>query len=237
MSPGTVDQSQRTAARVAGVTFLLSIAIVIFANYGINFRLIVPGNAVDTARNITAHQTLFRFGIACSLMYVVVIVVLLASLHVVLQPVNRHLAVVATCFRLVFALMWGVTALSTLAALRLLGNAAYLPVFGAGQLQALARLHLTSSYDAYYVGLPFWGLASTVCAYLWFRSRLIPRPLAAFGIASSAWCVLCAFAFIVSPAFAETVNAYWFDVPMLLIEMSLGVWLVVRGLSPTMVVR
>jgi uncharacterized protein DUF4386 len=223
------DEAQSKAARVAGFTFLFGIAIVVLANYGINFRLIVPGNAVDTARNIVAHETLFRINIACNLIYVMNVVVQLAALYVILKPVNRSLALVAAFCRLVFALMWGFTALDSLGALRLLGTAAYLPVFQADQLQALARLHLSASFDAYYVGLPFWGLASTVCSYLWIKSRYIPRPLAAFGLVSSAWAVLCAFAFIVFPQSAAIVNAYWFDVPMTVFEMLLGFWLLIKA--------
>lgn len=104
-------------------------------------------------------------------------------------------------------------------------------IFEADQLQTLARLHI--SIDAYYVGLPFWGLASTVCSYLWFKSRYIPRALAAFGVISSAWCVICAFAFIVSPHFETTVNAYWFDMPMVIFEMAVGFWLLLKGLRPS----
>jgi hypothetical protein len=207
--------------------------IVILANYGIAFKLIVPGNAVDTARNILTHQTLFRLNVACNLIYVVDVVVLLAALYVILKPVSRVLALVATFSRLVFALMWGITALNSLSALRLLGDAAYLSVFHTDQLQALARLHLAASFDTYYIGLPFWGLASAVCAYLWFKSRYIPRALAAFGVISSAWCVICALLFIVFPHFDAIVNLYWFDVPMTLFEIVLGVWLLFRGLSPS----
>ena len=231
MTLNTIDESQRRAARVAGFAFLFAIAIVVIANYGINFRLLVPGNAAETARNIMAHETLFRINIACNLIYVVNVVVLLSALYVILKPVNRNLALVAAFCRLVYALMWGVTALNMLGALRLLGDAAYLPVFEANQLQTLARLHI--SIDAYYVGLPFWGLASTVCSYLWFKSRYIPRALAVFGMISSAWCVICAFAFIVFPRFETTVNAYWFDMPIVIFEMTLGLWLLFKGLIPS----
>jgi hypothetical protein len=231
MTTSTIEQPQRKAAKVAGFTFLFAIAIVVVANYGINFRLIVPGNAVDTARNIMTHETLFRINIACNLIYVVNVVVLLAALYVILKPVNRNLALVAAFCRLVYALMWGVTALNMLGALRLLGDAAYLPVFREDQLQTLARLHI--SIDAYYVGLPFWGLASTVCSYLWFRSRYIPGALAAFGVISSAWCVICAFAFIVFPRFETTVNAYWFDMPLVIFELVLGFWLLLKGMGPS----
>ena len=227
------DESQRKAARVAGFAFLFAMAIVVIANYGISFRLIVPGNAAETARNIMANETLFRINIACDLIYAATVVVLLAALYVILKPVDRNLALVAAFCRLVVALMWGVTALYMLGALRLLGDAAYLPVFEADQLQTMARLHLAAGYDAYYVGLPFWGLASTVCSYLWFKSRYIPRALAAFGVISSAWCVFCAFAFIVSPNFQNTVHPGWFDMPMVIFEMALGLWLLFKGLSPS----
>ena len=237
MTISTVDESQRKAARVVGFTLLFAMAIVVLANYGINFRLIVPGNASETARNIMAHETLFRINIACDLIYVMSVVVLLAALYVILKPVDRTLALVAAFCRLVFALMWGVTALNMLGALRLLGDAAYLPVFKADQLQTLARLHLAESFDAYYVGLPFFGLASTVCSYLWFKSRYIPRALAAFGVISSAWCVICAFAFIAFPNFDETVGLSWFDVPMVIFEMALGLWLLLKGLRPSGVAR
>jgi hypothetical protein len=232
MTLNTVDDSQAKAARVAGFTFLFAIAIVVLANYGISFRLLVPSNAADTARNIMAHETLFRTNITCDQIYVMNEVVLLAALYVILKPVSRNLALVAAFCRLVHALLWGVTALNMLGALRLLGDAAYFPVFKADQLQTLARLHLATSYDAYYIGLPFWGLASTVSSYLWFKSRYIPKAVAAYGVISSAWCVICAFTFIVFPDFDKTVNANWFDLPMTIFEMTLGSWLLFKGLTP-----
>jgi hypothetical protein len=233
MALDAVDESQRKAAKVAGFAFLLAMVIVVIANYGISFRLIVPGNAADTARNIMAHELLFRLNIVCDLVYVATIVVLLAALYVILTPVDRNLALAAAFFRLAFAALWGFAALNMLGALRLLGDAPYLPVFEATQLQTLARLHLVAGFDAYYVGLPFWGLASTVCGYLWFKSRYVPRALAAFGVISSAWCVICAFAYLVSPGFANVVGLSWFDVPMVMFEMAIGFWLLFKGLGPS----
>jgi hypothetical protein len=228
MTINFTDQSQRKAARIAGFAFLSAIAIVVIANYGISFRLIIPGNAIATARNIIAHETLFRLNIACNLIYAVNIVVLFSALYVILKPVNQNLALIATFCRLVLALMWSITALNTFGALRLLGDATYLSVFNVEQLQTLARLHLASSYDAYYVGLPFWGLASVICSYLWLKSRYIPRFLAVFGLISSAWCVFCSFAFIVFPHFDARVNAGLFDIPMVIFEMVLGFWLLFK---------
>jgi hypothetical protein len=225
-----IDDSQRTAAKVAGLSCLLTMAIVVFANYGLLNPLIVPGDAAETARNIVAHERQFRIAVTCFLIYSAGVVVLLAALYVILKPVNRGLALVGALFRVVFALLWLLTALNMLGALRHLGSVSYLQVFEADRLQALARLHLAANFDDYYVGLPFFGLAATVCSYLWLKSGYIPRILAAFGLISSAWCVICAFVFLIFPHFNKIVNDYWFDSPMAIFEMVLSFWLLFKGI-------
>ena len=230
MTISALDNSQRTAAKVAGLAGLFTMAIVVFANYGLLNPLIVPGDPAETARNIVAHEQSFRITVACFLIYSAGVVVLLAALYVILKPVNPGLALVGALFRLVFALLWLLTTLNLLSALRLLGSASYLQVFEADRLQALARLHLGANFDAYYVGLPFFGLAATVCSYLWLKSNYIPKGLAAFGVISSAWCVICAFIFLIFPGFAKPVNPYWFDSPMAIFEMVLSFWLLFKGL-------
>ena len=227
----TITGIQRKATRVAGFSFLLAIATVIVANYGINFRLIVPGNVVDTAQHIRENETLFRLNIACNLVYSATLIVLLSSLYLLLKNVNQTLALIAAFFRMLLAVTWCITALNSLGALRLLSSTSYLSVFESTKLQTLARLQLDSSWDAYYVGLPFWALASTICSYLLFRSMYIPKALALYGIISSMWCVICAFTFIVYPHFDAAVNAGWFDMPMLIFEIVLGFWLLFKRLN------
>ena len=230
MTTNYTDHSQLKAARVAGFTFLFAIAIVIFSNFSINFRFIIPNDAAETASNIIANQTLFRINVVCNLIYLVTLIVMFTSLYVILKPVNKNLALASAFFRFIYALMWGVMALNTFSALRILGDASYLPVFEVDQLQTLSRLHLGSSWDAYYIGLPFWGLASLVCSYLWFKSKYIPRALAIFGIVSSLWCVICAFVFIIFPGFEETVNLWFFDMPLVIFEIILGFYLLFKVL-------
>ncbi len=226
-----IDNSQRTAAKIAGVSGLLAVVIVVFGNYALLGPLVVPGNAAETARNIVAHQTQLRVALICFLTYGVSVVVLLSALYVILRPVDRLLALIGALFRLVFALLWLLSTLNLLGTLRLLGNTGYLQVLGAEQLQALARVTLAANFDDYYVGLPFFGLAATVCAYLWLRSGYIPKTLAAFGLIASAWCVFCAFVFLIFPHFNEVVNDYWFDSPLAIFELVVSFWILFKGLK------
>jgi Domain of unknown function (DUF4386) len=230
MTSSTIDNSQRTAAKVAGWSFLFTMVIVVFANYGLLNPLMVRGDVAQTARNIVAHETQFRVTVVCFLAYSAGVFVLLVALYVILKPVNPGLALAGAIFRLVFASLWLLATLNLLSALRLLGSASYLQAFEVDRLQALARLHVAANFDAYYVGLPFFGLAATVCAYLFFKSNYIPKGLALFGVISSAWCVLCAFVYLVFPGFANPVNPYWFDSPMAIFELALSFWLLFKGL-------
>jgi len=179
MTTSTIDNSQRVAAKVAGISGLLAVVIVIFGNYALLGPLVVPGKAAETAQNFVAHSTQVRVALICFLTYGLSVVVLLAALYVIFRPVNRLLA---------------------------------------------------ASFDNYYVGLPFFALAATVCGYLWFKSGYIPRSLAVFGVVASAWCVICAFIFLVFPSFDKTVNAYWFDSAMAIFELILSVWLLTKGI-------
>ena len=229
----TIDNSQQTAAKIAGVTGLLAVVIVVFGNYVLLSPLIVPRDAAETARNIMAHQTQARAALVCFLLYSANVVVLLAALYVILRPVDRILALIGASFRLVFAVLWLLATLNLLGSLRLLGTVPYLEVFQPEHVQALARLQIAANFEDYYIGLPFFGLAATICAYLWLRSGYIPKALAGFGVISSAWCVICAFAFLVFPDFNKVVNDYIFDTPMAIFELVVSLWLLFKGLQPS----
>jgi hypothetical protein len=232
MTTDKIDNSQHTGAKVVGWSGLLTFAIVVFGNFVLLNPLIVAGDLAATAQNIAAHQTQLRIAAVCFLTYSLGVLVLLSALYVVLKPVNPGLALAGALFRLVFALMWLLAPLNLLGALRVLSNASYLQAFQPNRLQVLARLHLGANFDAYYVGLPFFGLAATICAYLWFKSNYIPRGLALYGVISSAWCVICAFVFLIFPHFNKIVNDWWFDFPMAVFELVLSFWLLFKGLKP-----
>jgi Domain of unknown function (DUF4386) len=223
-----IDNSQRTVAKVAGIAGVFAFVLVVFGNY----VLLGPRNAAETARNILAHETQFHTGLICFITYDIGTIVLATALYVILAPVNHGLALAGALFRLVFAILWLIAPLNSLGALRLLGDIDYLKVLEPDRLQALARVQIAGSFDDYYVGLPFFGLAATVCAWLWLKSKYIPRGLSIFGVIASAWCVFCAFTYLIFPNFNKIVNDYIFDSPMALFELVVSFWLLFKGLNP-----
>jgi hypothetical protein len=232
MRSSGIDGSQRKAAGIAGFAYLLSFVTVVSVNFGIFARLIVSADPEQTARNILAHETLFRVGLAGDVLYCIAVLVVSAALYVVLEPVDRTLALVAAFGRLIHGFTWLLVTVNLFTALRLLSRPEYARVFPPDQLPVLARLYL-SGFDQYYVGLLFWSLATTAGAYLWLKSAYVPSALAAFGVLASAWCAACTFVLFLFPDFPKLVNLWWFDVPMVLFEITLSVLLLIRGLRPS----
>ncbi len=233
MTIATIDESQRKAARVVGFAYLFALPPAIFAEFYVRTKLIVFDNAAQTAQNIVAHERLFRLGTASNLTVFAVDVVLIMALYVVLMPVNRNLALLATGWGLVETATLVVVTLSDFYLLRILSGADYLHAFEANRLQALARLSVSAHADAYNVGLVFAALRSTVFCYLWFKSHFIPRALAAWGMFVSFLMGACALSFIIFPELAKVMPVEVYGPPIFFFELTMGFWLLLKGLRPS----
>ena len=233
MTIGTIDESQRKAAKVVGLSYLFALPPAIFAEFYVRTHLIASGNAAQTARNIMAHERLFRLGTASNLTVFAIDVVLIMALYVVLMPVKRSLALLATGWGMIETATLVFVTLRDFEVLRILSGTDYLQAFEASRLQALARLSLSAHADAYNVGLVLAGLRSTAFCYLWFKSRFIPRALAAWGMLASFLMGASAFSFIIFPELAKVVGVEIYGAPIFFFELTMGFWLLLRGLPPS----
>jgi Domain of unknown function (DUF4386) len=229
MTIGTIDDSQRTAAKVVGFAYLGALLPAIFAEFYVRGQL-VSDSAAQTALNIGAHERLFRLGIASNLAVFALDIALIAALYVVLRPVNRIVALVATGWGLVETTILVVVTLTDFDVLRFLSGAQYLNAFEADRLQALARLSIGAHGAAYNVGLVFAGLRSTAFCSLWLKSGFIPKALAGWGIVASFLMGACAFFFIIFPELNAVIPVALYGGPIFLFELTIGAWLVFKGL-------
>jgi hypothetical protein len=230
MTIGTIDASQRRAATVVGLSYLFALPPAIFAEFYVRTQLIAFHNAAQTAQNIMAHERLFRLGTASNLIVFALDVALIMALYVVLMPVDRSFALVATGWGLIETATLVAVTLSDFDVLRILSGADYLHAFEADRLQALARLSVGAHDAAYNVGLVLAGLRSTAFCYLWFKSRFIPRALAAWGMFASFLMGASAFSFIIFPELAKVVGVEVYGAPIFFFELTTGFWLLLKGL-------
>lgn len=223
------DASRRTAARIAGFCYLYAMASAVFAEVFVRGWLIVDGDAVRTAQNIVAHRTLFRLGIVTELFTFVSDVTLVAALVVILAPVHRPLAIYAAFMRLVAVSVGVSMTAGSFDVLRILGGAADLRAFDDAQLAALARLSLGAHGAAYNVAFVFLGIGSAAFAYLWCRTRYVPRGMAVLGIFASLLLAAGTLATFLAPGLRELFHPST-RVPMFLFEVGMGVLLLLGGL-------
>jgi Domain of unknown function (DUF4386) len=224
----TIEPFQQRAARVAGFLYVFTMATAVFAQVYVRGRLIVAGDAVKTASNIIASERLFRLGIVSDLITGVGVVVLIWGLYVSLEPINRRLALLAAFLRLMECAIYSCVLFSGFLALRLLSDASYLKPFEAPQLQALARAVVGIQAWGFAIAFVFLGFGSTVFAYLWVRSRYIPRAWAVFGIVSSLLLSLGGLLIMIFPALGAVGLTYM--LPLGVYEVGLGFWLFFKGL-------
>jgi hypothetical protein len=230
MKTGTIDDSQRKAAKVVGFAYLFALVPAIFAEFYARGHLIVFDNAAQTAQNIVEHERLFRFGIASNLTVFAIDIALITALYVVLKPVNRMLALLAASWGLIETAILVVVTLNDLDTLRILSGADYLKAFGAGQLQAMARLSIGAHDATYNIGLVFAGLRSTAFCYLWFKSGYIPKVLAAWGVFASSLMGAFAFSFIIFPGLRKVVPVEIYGGLIFVFELTMGFWLLFKRL-------
>jgi len=226
-----VEESQRKAATAVGISYLLADAILVFDEVYVRSNLIAYANPAKTAANIMASERLFRLSIAGDLIGFATDVVLIVALYVILKTVNRNLALLAAFWRLIETFIEVVMTLSSFDVLRLLSGAAYLRAFEADRLQAMTMLSIGAHDAGYEVAMFFFGMGSAVFSYLWLKSRYIPRALAAWGVVGSLLAAASPFGFTILPNFANIVEP-WSYVPILVFEIALALWLLVKGLRP-----
>ena len=221
------ERSPQFYARLAGFIYLFAMALGIYSQSVVLGRL-VADDAATTAHNIVAAEGLFRFGIALDVITFVTDVVIGWAFYELLRRVDRSLALLGAFLRVADGAILATITLNALVTLKLLRGAGYLQGFDAAQLQGLARLYVSARSLGFYIGFVFLGLGSAVFAYLLLESRYVPRLLAGWGIFASLLLALGSLAVILSPWFAANASMIYMA-PMFFYEVTLGLWLVIRG--------
>jgi hypothetical protein len=209
-----IATSPRLRARIIGVVYLLFFLTAILG------ALLTPGTPTD----IMAHQALFRWGFAVSLISLAFYVALTVLFYILFRPVNRTLALLAAFFSLVGCVVQAVGSVFQLAPLVLLsGNQS--SAFNVQQLQAMAQTFLNLNVQAGYVGIVFFGLFDIAIGLLIWRSTFLPRILGVpMVVAGLTW-----LAFL-SPPLANYLMTP-IQVIGFLAEAALMLWLLVRGVN------
>lgn len=221
-------------ARIAGLGLLLMAILAMFSNFSVLEGLIVPGDAAATANSIIANEMLFRSGFISFVIVLILDVLVAWALYVLLKPVNKNLAMLAACFRLVYTAIFGIALSNFLNVLPLLSGAEYLTVFTKDQIHAQVLLLIDAFNNGWLIGLVFFGCHLLVVGYLIVKAGgYLPRIIGIFLIIASVGYVIDSTAHFLLPNYTDykTIFLLIVAVPGVIGELSLAFWLLIKGVK------
>ncbi|GMV04564.1 MAG: hypothetical protein AMXMBFR53_08440 [Gemmatimonadota bacterium] len=215
-------------ARRAGLLYLLLAFVGPFNQLYLPGRYIVSGNAAETAANLVAGATLWRFGAFVGIASNVLFLAVALSLYALLVGVDRKQARLMLALVGVGVAVGAVSAVNQVVPLVLLGKAEYLSAFTQAQREALAMSFLRIQSVGNSIAMAFWGLWLLPFGALVIKSRYFPRIIGILLVVGCFAYLALSFTLIVLPTYAGDVNRV--AMPLYAVgEVSMILWLLVKG--------
>lgn len=140
-------------------------------------KLVVPGNAAETIKNITTNKGLFVYVIFGYLLTFICDVVVAWALYILMKPVNEQLSLLAAVFRWIYTLIALIALLNLVTVFRILNTSDYSTVFQPIGLNVQIMYLLKTFKSSWYFGLIFFGIHLGLLGYLVIKSGYIPALL------------------------------------------------------------
>ena len=217
-------------ARIAGLFYLMVIAGGLYAEVFVRGSLVVAGDAAATARAIAANETLWRWGVAVHLVYLVPAIVTNVLICGLFKAVEATLARLALVFSVAGVVVEAASLLHLYVPLAMIEERGALTALGEGQRQALSYLAIGLFDTGFGFALLFFAGFCILIGTLILRSRLIPRVIGALMVVAGSCYVVSTLALILSPALSDRLVP-GILLPIGLAELSLALWLAVKGVQ------
>jgi hypothetical protein len=218
--------TRRTSAAVAGVTYLVYIAVAFPAM--VLFGKATRGdNPAAQLASIAQHATEMRFTIVLGVLSSFCAVMLGVTLYAITRDEDRELAMLGFACRLGEGLV-GFVPFTTLGLLWLAASSgAPMPDAASGSTLA-AYLIRVGTWQTTSAALLF-AVGSTAFSYLLLRGRMVPVALAWLGVVASAALVVV-LPFQLAELTGPPSVLIW--IPIAVFEITLAFWLIIKGVAP-----
>lgn len=216
--------TSRSNARIAGFTFLFYIAAGIASM--VLFGQATSGEVVaEKLAGIARHGTEVRIVVLLGLLQSFSALVLGATLYALTREQDPDLALLGLICRLVEGVL-AATGIPETLGLLWLATTSGADAPDTGAAHALGAYFLGGSMA---LTATFFAVGSTLFSWLLLRGRMIPGPLAWLGVVASGLLVVCLPLQLAGFLAGPITRLMW--LPMLAFEVSLGLWLLIRGVS------
>ena len=215
----------KKTARLAGLLYLLLALAAIYGFFYVSPKIMVSGDTGATARNMVAHEFLFRSSIASDFITNVLFVAVVLLLYRLLRQVNESLSKLMVALVVVaipVALLGGALNLTAFAIFKSDPGS-----FQSSQVQFAETLMKLRSYSNQMITI-FWGLWLLPLGLLVYKSVFIPRIFGILLIINGFGYIITSLTFILFPGYLATVSKFMF--PTYFVgELPFIFWLLIAG--------
>lgn len=222
-----------SAARTAGLLYLVVVVTGIFSLGYVPSQLIVSGDGAATVERIVASERLFRLGIAAGFVCYIAFLLLPFALHRLLAHVNRRAAFLMVVFAVVSVPISLSNLVNKLDVVTLISGKPYLSTLSPEQIQTAVMLSLARYNSGVLVAEIFWGLWLLPLGYLIFRSRMLPRALGVLLMLGCFGYLIEVFGTTLIPGYSKTALGRFATLPASIGEIGTCLWLLVVGTRST----
>jgi len=216
--------TSRSQARLAGIAFLVYIAAGLTAMAVVGRVTAGAAGAADTLARYAAHPLAIRTGVLLALVEAFCALALGASLYALTRDEDREVALLAMLCRACEGAINAMGAIHELGLLRIATAAG-----GAGLSDPVASALLEGQPGAT-VSATCFAVGSLLFAWLFLRARSVPVWLAWLGVIASALLVVLLPLQLLGQVRGVAAMLMW--MPMLVFELTLAGWLIVKGVRP-----
>jgi hypothetical protein len=215
-------------ARLAGLLYLIVVVTGIFTLAYVPSRIVLSGEPQSVIANVTASETLFRFGIAGFIVNQVAFLLLPLVLYRLLRPVGETAAALMVVLSVISVPIALVSLSSRMDVLAMVTDARY-AALGAEQLQAMVLFALGEYRSAIRLTMLFWGLWLFPFGYLVFKSGFLPRILGVLLILGCFGYATEVFGDLLIPGYAASAVPGFIRLPAAVGEIGTCLWLLIVG--------
>jgi hypothetical protein len=219
----------RTNSRIAGITFLLYIAVALPSMLLSAKATRGEGTAAKLA-GIAQNAPQMRLVIVLSLLSCFAALVLAVTLFAITRDEDPDLALLGFSCRLGEGLIGGAQLVPAVGLLWLATGADGAAPTGSAGVHVLAAFLMKAETWGVTISATFFAVGSTVFSYLFLRGRIVPVPLAWLGVLASVLVVVLLPLQLAGLFAGPLFDLMWY--PMLVFEVVLALWLIVKGARP-----
>lgn len=218
--------SEKTISRLLGAAFLLVFATSILSGL-LREAVVGTGSMSEILVSISNHLATWRISTVVELLTSAGIVVLAVLLYVVLRKQNKIIALVALGWWLAEAVTLAVSKIGALALIPLSLEFVEAGAPYPSSYQTLGNLfyHVVDR-QGNDIHMLFYCLGGILWFYLFYRARSIPRAISSLGILIES-VALVGMVFLLFGTSVSMLIYY----PIILLELAVGLWLLIRGAS------